>query len=320
VAGQVQVVQMGLKVFLSYRRGDSSAYAGWLHSVLLGRHGIDHVFRDLDAINPGDDWQRRLYDDLKQADLMVVLIGPHWVGADGRTTLATEEDWVHREVRAAIDRDLPLFPVLVGGAVPPRREQLPHDITSLLNFQAVSLRDDRFDEDATDLARRFAARLESGTTQQPNAVHTFNFVELHDFASRSINADFAIRSRARLERLAEMLMAGEQLTHLGLYAIDDAVFKTAGFKCDFGWGHVFDGTPIALVTDRRMLVVDRDRFAAVVAFSEIVDVALRKGWATTRVTLTLLDQTLTMSPWRASDAEELYGYLKVKVSPRTRRG
>src|SRR5215831_20781526 len=43
-------------VFISYRRGDASGYAGRLREALERRLGAGQVFRDAEAIRPGQDF------------------------------------------------------------------------------------------------------------------------------------------------------------------------------------------------------------------------------------------------------------------------
>ncbi|MGH7500339.1 MAG: hypothetical protein ACREL7_01140 [Longimicrobiales bacterium] len=43
-------------IFVSYRRDDSAGYAGRLRSSLEARFGEGFVFRDVDAIEPGQDF------------------------------------------------------------------------------------------------------------------------------------------------------------------------------------------------------------------------------------------------------------------------
>ena len=46
------------KIFLSYRRDDSSGYAGRLYDRLRTHFGSEQVFMDVDAIEAGaDDYQ-----------------------------------------------------------------------------------------------------------------------------------------------------------------------------------------------------------------------------------------------------------------------
>jgi hypothetical protein len=47
---------MVARIFLSYRRDDSSGHAGRLYDRLSRHFGLDNVFIDIDAIAPGLDF------------------------------------------------------------------------------------------------------------------------------------------------------------------------------------------------------------------------------------------------------------------------
>lgn len=47
---------LGSRVFISYRREDSGYPAGWLFDQLTAALGADRVFKDVDSIEPGDDF------------------------------------------------------------------------------------------------------------------------------------------------------------------------------------------------------------------------------------------------------------------------
>jgi hypothetical protein len=45
------------RVFICYRREDAGYPAGWLFDQLAARLGADRVFKDVDSIEPGDDFE-----------------------------------------------------------------------------------------------------------------------------------------------------------------------------------------------------------------------------------------------------------------------
>ena len=45
-----------MKIFLSYRREDTSGHAGRLYDLLARRYGAEQVFMDIDAIPVGSDF------------------------------------------------------------------------------------------------------------------------------------------------------------------------------------------------------------------------------------------------------------------------
>jgi len=52
----------GSRVFISYRREDSGYPAGWLFDQLAASLGADRVFKDVDSIEPGDDFAEVISD------------------------------------------------------------------------------------------------------------------------------------------------------------------------------------------------------------------------------------------------------------------
>jgi hypothetical protein len=115
------------KLAISYRRSDSSAITGRIFDRLVAHYGRDQVFMDIDNIPFGTDFRTHIQSVLQQADLLIVVIGPRWLGVDagGAARMAQEDDPVRAEVEMALTRDLPLIPVLVDGAKMPEASALP---------------------------------------------------------------------------------------------------------------------------------------------------------------------------------------------------
>jgi len=145
-------------IFISYRREDSAGYAGRLCESLERRLGSHQVFRDVDAIRPGQDFVDAIDARLRECRALLALIGREWLDAadaSGSRRLDQENDYLRLEIAAALARpDVLVVPVLVEGAVMPGPEKLPAPIRSLSRRQAVSLRDDTWD---TDVDRLVAA-------------------------------------------------------------------------------------------------------------------------------------------------------------------
>jgi len=68
-----------IDVFVCYRRSDSSGYAGRLFDMLSSFFGPEHIFMDIDAIPPGQDFEEIIKASLQGCDVSVILIGPHWL-------------------------------------------------------------------------------------------------------------------------------------------------------------------------------------------------------------------------------------------------
>ncbi len=146
-----------MRVFLSYRRDDTAGRAGRIADVFTTRYGARNVFQDVDAAAPGRDFAERVDAAIVNSDVMLVVIGRGWLSStadDGVRRIDRPDDFVRREVSAALNADIRVVPVLVDDAALPTLEQLPPELAGLLRRQAVSVRDSSWHQDVDDLIRR----------------------------------------------------------------------------------------------------------------------------------------------------------------------
>jgi hypothetical protein len=137
----------GRRIFISYRRGESTIYAGRLHDSLCMRLGDEEVFMDLDAIEPGADFVDHIEREVGSCEVLIALIGRDWVDArdaDGRRRLEDPDDWVRLELETGLNRDIRVIPVLVQGATMPRSDELPGDLAKLARRNALEIGDTRW--------------------------------------------------------------------------------------------------------------------------------------------------------------------------------
>jgi hypothetical protein len=142
-----------LNIFLSYRRDDASAYALLLFQSLSERYG-HNVFMDIDSLAPGMDFVDAINDTLRRCDVVLVLIGRGWLAASdgaGKHRLENPEDFVRVEVETSLSRNIRVVPVLVGGTVMPRGDQLPGELAKLARRHAFELSDTRWHKDVEAL-------------------------------------------------------------------------------------------------------------------------------------------------------------------------
>lgn len=147
----------GLRVFINYRREDTEAAANWLHELLSDKLGTDNVFIDTDDIPAGLDFVEYLRRQIESCDVFLVMIGRRWLASadeHGRQRLGDPNDYVRAEIRAALARDIPVIPVLVGGTPMPPQVQIPADILPLRRRQAVELSTRSFRQDADNLVAK----------------------------------------------------------------------------------------------------------------------------------------------------------------------
>jgi hypothetical protein len=140
----------GSRIFISYRRGDSSAHAGRLADRLVAEFGEDGVFMDVDTIEPGADFVDYIDDAVGSCDVLIALIGDEWLECHddvGERRLDDPEDFVRLEVAAGLERDIRVVPVLVEGAVMPRAHELPEPLRRLARRNALEITDTRWRHD-----------------------------------------------------------------------------------------------------------------------------------------------------------------------------
>ena len=148
-------------IFISYRHADALPHARLLEINLRGRFRDAPVFIDLESIEAGLDFGKVISDAVNACGVMVVLIGLRWAtlaDQEGRRRLDDANDFVRFEIRTALKRGIRVIPVLVDGAKPPRKEELPPDLRRLARLHALEMScDHRYQYDA-DLLMSIIAR------------------------------------------------------------------------------------------------------------------------------------------------------------------
>ena len=128
-------------VFISYRRADARHAAARLRDSLAD---LEHrVWFDIDDIPSAMPYRQQIATALRQCDVALVVIGPHWLTAadsDGHRRLDDPDDDVRLEIAQALARsDVTLVPVLVDNADMPPRSELPADLQPLCDLNAARL-------------------------------------------------------------------------------------------------------------------------------------------------------------------------------------
>ena len=144
-------------IFVSYRREDSSDVTGRIFDHLRTAFGEQHLFKDVDSIPLGTDFREVISDAIQRCDVLVVVIGEEWLEVKDETggrRIDDPNDFVRLEVSSALDRSIPVIPVLVGGATIPTQESLPAPLQRLAFRNAIYVRaDPDFHNDIERLCR-----------------------------------------------------------------------------------------------------------------------------------------------------------------------
>ena len=165
------------RIFVSYRRDDAAGHAGRLHDALLDHFRREQIFMDIDAIEPGLDFVESIEHALSQCDVLLVLIGPRWLGPQGSAghrRLDDPTDFVRLEVQSALVRtDLRVVPVLIQGAEMPTSADLPRELQPLVRRNALEVSDTRWQYDISQLVEllKRIERAKNGTAASGTAVH-----------------------------------------------------------------------------------------------------------------------------------------------------
>ena len=131
------------RVFISFRKIDDRTTRERLYARMAAEFGPEQVFKSGDSIPPGTDYVRILQAQARDCPVMLVLIGDGWLhaqGPDGTRSLQREHDWVRFEIRTALESGNRVIPVLLGDDILlPSAHELPPDIASMANFQALRI-------------------------------------------------------------------------------------------------------------------------------------------------------------------------------------
>ena len=82
-------------IFISYRREDTSGYAGRLYDQVSAHFGDDHVFMDVADLEPGSDFVETIEKKVSTCDALIALIGKNWL------TIKDEQNQVPKRNRGA---------------------------------------------------------------------------------------------------------------------------------------------------------------------------------------------------------------------------
>ena len=155
-------------IFVSYRREDSADITGRIFDRLRDTFGGRGLFRDVDSMPLGVDFREHIRDAVTQCHVVLAVIGPQWAGPkDGTARIEEETDFVRIEIQSALERQIPVIPVLVHGTAMPHPERLPEVIRSLAFLNATSIRSDPdFHRDVDRLITALVQTLPAGVAKR----------------------------------------------------------------------------------------------------------------------------------------------------------
>jgi hypothetical protein len=250
------------KVFISYRRRETSGHAGRLYDRLAEHFGSDRVFMDL-RMEPGVDFVKQIDEAVTSCEALLSLIGAQWLDmrdSHGRRRLDDPDDFARLEVEAALARgDVRVIPVLVQDASMPNAEELPESLAPLARRHAIELSDERWDYDVGRLIEVLDRTLGPGVAEPPVEPAT---------GETTLSRGARIRAAAAAHPV-RVFAAGVALTAvLGVVALWIAgVFSGPEFKAAFTAPRNGQTVPRFLTAGRCRVAVSGNEGATSVTFS-----------------------------------------------------
>jgi formylglycine-generating enzyme required for sulfatase activity len=127
------------KIFLSYRRNDNPFAVDWIDHGLSEQFGRESIVRDIDTFPLGRDFRVVIEREVNTCDILLAIIGDRWLDMrytegekSGQRRIDDPADFVRLEIEAALQRDIPVIPVLVDRASIPREADLPESLRELV--------------------------------------------------------------------------------------------------------------------------------------------------------------------------------------------
>jgi len=157
-------------LFINYRRDDSTDFARTLERTLDGAFETKNVaFRDEGDIRLTQDWKQKIWDALRNAEILLAVIGPKWVssfekyhadsvaGESKESKTKKNTDWVRTEIEYALREGLDVIPLLLPGVTLPSQDDIPpyfpKSLHGILTRQAFTIEEHREAESLEKLIR-----------------------------------------------------------------------------------------------------------------------------------------------------------------------
>jgi TIR domain len=131
-------------IFISYRREDSAEVAGRIYDRLVQRFGKEAVFKDVDSIPYGIDFRTYIMNVVGSCGTLIAVIGDQWLmpGKSGNRRIDDPSDFVRTEITSALQRKVPVIPLLVKNAEMPKENELPDVLRDMTYRNAIKVRTD----------------------------------------------------------------------------------------------------------------------------------------------------------------------------------
>ena len=165
------------QIFICYRRDDAAYVTGHINDRLREEFGDESIFTDVDKIDLGVDFRTTLDQMVSQCQILLAVIGADWLtvkNQDGQIRLQDPADFVRIEIESALQRDIPVIPLLVAGIKMPSKDELPDSLQDLAFRNGTQIRPEPdFHTDIDRLIKSLKKHLQalSNETESENQGH-----------------------------------------------------------------------------------------------------------------------------------------------------
>ncbi len=224
-------------IFICYRREDAAYPAGWLFDRLVGHFGEGQVFKDVDSIRLGDDFEAEITAAVGSCAVLLAVIGTRWLtvaGEEGRR-LDDPADFVRLEIETALTRGVRVIPVLVDRARMPRAAELPATLEKLTRRQALVLSPASFTADIARLLKVLDATLPGAAARQAGQPMVADTLPGSDKGHADAQADVPQENQAGpgsqqtgdVRGSGKPVLAADQVAH-GIIGVTELISRTLG--------------------------------------------------------------------------------------------
>jgi hypothetical protein len=133
------------KIYLCYRHDDAYRDVGRICDHLYKKFGEENIVRDIHKTVSRDKFQAFMKLAVAECQVMLVLIGQHWLDVDPRTGqryIDNPNDAIRLEITQGLSQNLIVIPVILTGASLPTSQDLPTPIQSIVYRNAALVRID----------------------------------------------------------------------------------------------------------------------------------------------------------------------------------
>ena len=183
------------RIFISYRREDSSGHVLALLPSLRSHFGADRIFKDTDNIPPGADFLKFIKSELESCSVLLAIIGREWLTIQDprlqRRRLDNPDDFLRVEVATALKNErIRVIPILIERAPMPAAQDLPSDLSELAFRNAVELSDGRWESDVRLLIEAIEHAV-AESVAKPQAPARPELMDLQKHRTREIASQLA---------------------------------------------------------------------------------------------------------------------------------